>query len=279
MTTENAKNDPENRDPTCSDSAQFQSTDQGAEHAPQTSTQAHEASCMVCQIGHAKHCVERALHVEIDDLRAELQELRSNDWLGLLMRQPNFGDNGTHTWADVIADYLGLQGTDDAQGLYLKLVERDGELLGVQRRADAAEREVRRLKLEVGGSMSFAVTQPVTMVRRPRPELTSPPTREGLADRIRSELEHGRLALEHLGESGSSRCTPWAAQQAAVWCPERERRGLWLDVVRLWQMAELQQRVGEQPKWRAVHDEAGQLAHQAVAAAEQHLRAVEGGHG
>lgn len=298
MTTENTKNDPENRDPTCNDHNDLQSTDQAVFERETTATQAHEASCPVCQAGHAKHCTERDLYAEIDDLRAELHELRCSDWLGLLTLQPNFGDNGAHTWADTIADYLGLQGTDDAQALYLKLVERDGELRAAERRADEAEREVRRLKLESGlGKVAelehrlrlakdelhearrqgFASTQQVRMVRKaPRDFYDTKGWGEQPAERIRVELAHGRLALEHLGESGSTRCVPWAVQQAAVWCPLRERRGVWLDVAQLWVLAELKQRVGEQPKWRAVYDEAEQLVLQALLAAEGHLRAVEG---
>ena len=88
-------------------------------------------------------------------------------------------------------------------------------------------------------------------------------------------MAYGRLALEHLGESGSRRCTPWAAQQAAFWCQQHERRGAWMDVVQLWMLAELQQRVGEQPRWSAVYDEAEQLVRQCLLAAEGHLRAVE----
>ena len=142
----------------------------------------------------------------------------------------------------------------------------------------ASERELRQFRTG-GPGMGFADTQPVTMVRLARPEVTTSPTRAELAERIRTELAYGRLALEHLGESGSRRCTPWAAQHAALWCQHHERRGVWLDVAQQWMLAELQQRVGEQPRWRAVYDEAEQLVRRAMLAAEGHLRAVEGGHG
>ena len=85
-----------------------------------------------CVLGHGcKACEDCNAHT-VDwrqralDAEAQVVALKGEDWLGIYTPQANFGDDGTHTWADHIADLLGIEHTDDAQTLYLKLVEREG---------------------------------------------------------------------------------------------------------------------------------------------------------
>jgi len=100
-------------------------------------------------VDHTVNWRDRALAAEakLSTMVYELQAARdvcNADWLGLLTEQPNFGDNGTHTWADLLADLFNLTAHDDAQTLYLRIVEMMGEVQGVKAKLEQLQETVEK---------------------------------------------------------------------------------------------------------------------------------------